>query len=45
MRPSLYVFKTRIYAAIAILLFVYAEWVSRTAIGVGDIILFLKGVF
>jgi hypothetical protein len=45
MRPSLYVLKTRIYAAIAILLFVYVEWVSWIAIGVRDISLFLKGVF
>jgi hypothetical protein len=44
MRPSLYA-KTRIYAAIAILLFVYVEWVSWIAVGVRDILLFSKEVF
>jgi hypothetical protein len=45
MRPSSYALKTRIYAAIAILLFVYVEWVSWIAIGVRDTFLFFKEVF
>lgn len=45
MRPSLYVIKTHIYAAIAILLFVYYEWVNCFPFGVDAISLLLKEVF
>lgn len=45
MRLSSFDNKTRIYLAIVVLLFVYAEWVNCIATGVSAIISFTQGVF